>query len=86
MFRAARMVGPLGNGKRRQARDIRTLRRNIPSRNGTVTVCARVGRMLPAPRSRSAHARRGTGGARRRAVLRPFVRLELFDEEQAAGM
>ena len=31
------------------------MRRNDPSRNGTVTGRARVGRMLGAPRSRSAH-------------------------------
>ncbi len=43
-----------------------------------VTVCARVSRMLGAPQSRSAYGRR--------AVLRLFVRLELFDADQAAGM
>lgn len=45
-------------------RTTRTLRRNSPSRNGTVTASSRVGRTLGAPRSRSAHARRGLGGAR----------------------
>jgi hypothetical protein len=38
-----------------------TLRRNSPPCNRTVTVRTRVGRMLGAPRSRSAHARRGAG-------------------------
>jgi hypothetical protein len=40
----------------------RTLRRNGPSRNGTVMAGSRVGRMLGAPWSRSAHARCGAGG------------------------
>ena len=44
-------------------RATRTLRRNGPSRNGTVMASTRVGRMLGAPWSSSAHARCGIGGA-----------------------
>jgi len=65
MLRAALIAGPLGSSTHREARAMRMVRRNRPSRVGTVTVRARVGRMLGAPRSRSAHARRGAGDARR---------------------
>jgi hypothetical protein len=44
---------------------------NVPSRNTTVMVRTRIERMLGAPRSRSAHARCGTGGAWRLQARRP---------------
>lgn len=44
---------------------MRTLRRNRPSRHGTVTVCGRVWHMPGASRFRRARFRRGPGGARR---------------------
>ncbi len=68
ILRATRMVGPLGNTKHREARATQALRRNSPPRNSTVTGRARVGRMLGAPRSRSAHARCSPGA---RGVYQP---------------
>jgi len=59
------LVGPLGKSKHRQARATKTLSRNSPSRNRTVTGRSQVGGMLCAPWSPSAHARRGPRGARR---------------------
>ncbi len=63
--RSTRSAMPTICSTHREPGDPQTLRRNGPSRNGTVTVCAGVGSMLGAERSRSAHARRGAGGARR---------------------
>ncbi len=65
MRRSPPMAGPLVSSKLSYAGDTWTLRWRSPSRNRMVASSARVRRMLGAPRSRSAHARRGTGGARR---------------------
>jgi len=42
MQSVTQMLGPLGSSKHREARDSRTLRRNGPLRNGTVTVRASI--------------------------------------------
>ena len=69
IYGLSEVMGPCADGRsarQQQAslgRATRTLRRNSLSRNGTVMVRTRVDGVFVAPRCRSAHARRGAGGA-----------------------